>query len=299
MRPSLCVPVSFAILAASLGCADPPEARVDGSEEGVLQGQVLSDSPIIGIPTGLQLAESGLWVLDAAGDPFLHLVDPGTGSVERSFGRLGQGPGEFQGVPFGISVDDQAYPWAWDIQGSRLTRLTETMADSAETMLLQGVPTPFHVVWLQGRIVGVSPSAEARFSLFSADGARIGNVPGRLPGDESIPQRERMRAASSGIGICATPGRLGFALVYFSAGLVEVYDLDGDYRFDLEVPEPSPHPFQEGEDGAMEFAPTKMHYTSCGASRDHLFAVWSGKRMSAGDEGLAGSVVDVFDTEGK
>ena len=63
--------------------------------EAVLFGQVLSVHDAV--------VRDGLWyLLDTSGRQ-VHRLDPATGSV-RTFGRRGEGPGEFQGMPGGIVV---------------------------------------------------------------------------------------------------------------------------------------------------------------------------------------------------
>jgi len=87
----------------------------------VLHGQMLNASPRLAIPTRLELVGDYLAVLDAASDSVLHVVNRHTGTLVRSLGRRGRGPGEFYGAwALDVAGGDSSI-WVFDISLGRLT----------------------------------------------------------------------------------------------------------------------------------------------------------------------------------
>lgn len=86
---------------------------------------------------GLAVSDSAVFVLDVLGHSVHHLdLD---GNVIATFGREGQGPGEFSS-PVSIEVDRDGHVWIADPQLSRLSKFGGDGSAIAE------IPTPYPVV---------------------------------------------------------------------------------------------------------------------------------------------------------
>lgn len=113
-----------------LAGADPVDPRVHPetcAPAGVarpLEGSVINASPVLAMPTRLEIVGDYLAILDAASDSALHVVDRHTGVLVRSLGRRGRGPGEFQGAwALDGARHHDAAVWVYDVSLRRLTRV--------------------------------------------------------------------------------------------------------------------------------------------------------------------------------
>jgi hypothetical protein len=278
-----------------LACNSAAELPVDGKpkfdhrELGPieLKAELLSEEPAIGLPVQLQLSEGALWVADMSADPGLHLLDAATGELVYSAGRVGQGPGEFSASPFGLEVrptDGSGAIWAWDMKTQRLNRFEPRPLREFElvTITLQGTPIVSRVAWVgPSRIVGVAASAEARFALFSASGERERVVAGVLLGSDDIPLDLRVRATEY-INVRTWPGR-GFVIAHGAAGRIEYYNADAEFVRMATVPFPSEPVFERDDTGKVTFNRDRRWYVNCAATRDLLFALFSGRSRTEYD----------------
>ncbi|MCY4398280.1 MAG: BF3164 family lipoprotein [Gemmatimonadetes bacterium] len=252
----------------------------------------------------IQAVGNRLFVGDAAGDPDLHILDAYGGDLIVSLGRRGEGPGEFAGPIVGLAVvrPDTMAVWVYD--GFKFMRVDESRTLNAETPTITPQEAPFlaRATWLDSlTIVGVRRELEERFVFFDIAGERIATVPGALLGGDTIPMTERVRA-SINFALCARMEAPGFALAYWDAGRVELYDHKAGRPVVADVPYPSEPDFTRVR-GEMRFRMGRHHYTECSASNDYVYALYSGQtslgQTTDADEVSHGQEVHVFDWEGQ
>jgi hypothetical protein len=278
-----------------------PELDHDLLDVRTLTGEVLSEAPILGRPYGVVLSGDILWVREGAGEPYLHAVDLRSGEIVESVGRNGAGPGEFDGTPFVLSASkrDPGSVWAFDLSLRRFTLVQPGHAPDAESrvVLLDGTPRVMKAVSMpDNEFVGVTASSEARFVRFDSTGARVTQRPGPLLGDASVPEAERRKATITGFAICPHPAG-GFAVVYGTAGRVELYDSSASLVDTALVPFPSQPAFARDErTGRTRWVDDRSWYLDCEATSRHLYALFAGRSTTEfrGGQAAIGRFLHVF-----
>jgi hypothetical protein len=289
------------ILLACGGDDDSPYFDHSGFAVISLTAQQLSAAPAIGRPVLLRLADTLLWVADAASDPGLHVLNARTGALIQSLGKRGEGPAEFSSYPFAMDLDPGrgGALWAFDLRLQRLTRLEPRPHDHYEirTIQLDGQPRIQRVTWVSANgFIGHSSSDQARFSLFTADGARYRTVPGDLLGPADAPRDMRLGITNNGVKLCPWPDR-GFVVVHFMMGRIEYHDADARLVRTADVPFPSQPELETNESGQVQWKLRRGWYYDCTATREHVFALFSGRIRAVypDDAGASGEFVHVFD----
>lgn len=268
-----------------------------------LAGDVLSASPSIGQPFRMHWTAGRLWILDAKGDPWLHMLDPEAGDVVYSGGLTGEGPGDYD-MLFGIGAvpGQRGVLWAFDPALGRGTMVGPLGPDgkpSIATIQLNG-PSVSHAVWVDAdRLIGVGPTAAERFTILTASGELAAVVEGPLLGAEDVPMRQRITASYGLISVCAIAG--GFAIAYGGAGRVEMYDSDGRFVRTAEVPYPSDAVFaRNAGSGELRYEHPCTWYVDCYSTNTHVFALFSGRLQSEfqGMDADSGEFVHIFRNDG-
>ncbi|MGD8278852.1 MAG: hypothetical protein PVH00_12525 [Gemmatimonadota bacterium] len=267
---------------------------------------VLSNAPVIGQPWNVRLSGGKLWVIDAAGDPEIHVLDPLTGELLRSGGRKGGGPGEIRGALSNVQADPtgEAAIWAFDEGAQRMLRFAFAEPAGADSAIrLQGTPPLFRAAWLTSEEgVGVTGNPAARFVFFGGDGRFLRAVPGDLLGPETAPRDERVRATVTRFSLCGRPNSRQYAIAYGDAGRIEIHHATESGPVLAAVPEPAEPVFERrrrGTNRESRFRRTVLHYLGCASSADQLVALYSGVDVTAGMETANhGSSVHVFDWGG-
>ena len=267
----------------------------------LIAGSVVNESPIIGMPADVALADTILWINDAAGDPSLHAIDARTGNLLKSLGRRGDGPGEFHRSAFGLSrreMDRVGSMWAFDMSLQRLSLFDVDLAgpNDVRTVSLPGVNVT-RVLWMgPNRIIGIQGYEDARVVRFDSLGSVEAVVPGPVLGDSTLPRDVRRSATISAFQICGRANR-GFTIVYFMVGRVDLFDPDGVYRHSASVPFSSDarHTFNEARDRWFQIR-DRMWYLSCTTTDDHIYALFSGRSVADTSE-QGGRFVHVFEWE--
>lgn len=292
-------PFLFVALLVPLAAACDAPSTPSGVSVDTLAADLLVRHPAIGAPGHIQPWSNWILVSDWQGDPNLHAVNATTGELMVSFGRVGEGPGEFVGSIAGIQVPshDRSAAWLYDMR--KLVRLERpgAIASNVVTVDLTAVPQLLRVSWLDSAtILGVKlQPAEERFVFFDKAGNVTRTVPGSLLGEDGIPVSQRLRASSS-FSLCAHPTGRGFAMAYKHAAKVEIYDRAAEHVVDANVPNPNSPRFED-VDGGVRFVPERLHYSSCWASSEYLYVLYSGDHY--GSQPLAGigdgQEIHVFD----
>lgn len=263
-----------------------------------LRAELLSRPPAIGLPGFIQPWGDHLLVSDWQGDPNLHALDRETGELIVSFGRIGPGPGEFAGMLVGMQLLPRDTSAVWVFDARRLTRVERPGPIASDVAVVEPTATPtlLRAAWLDSvTIVGVNlRPPEKRFMLFDAAGNVTRTVPGVLLGHDAIPMPQRVEA-SLNFSFCVNPRGTGFAVLYHDAAKVEIYDHTAKHVLDAAVPYWTGSLFGR-VDGEVRFIPRRFAYSSCWASAEVLYALYSGGDYYSTDMNESmGREIHVFD----
>lgn len=269
--------------------------------------RVLHSSDQLAIPVWMTIVGSRLVVIDLASDSALHIIDRSTGALVRSFGRRGGGPGEFESV---WSLDPVAGSgselWVYDNALNRMNLVDLRHAHLGQRRLgkrsvnLAGSGTLTGVIRTnQEQFLGTGFFPGGRLGVFDEDGKLVA-VRGQIPVVERNVEpvlRQYMfqsRAASH-------PAHHLLAVASRYASSLEIYRSDGSLVAMGDAPLPiRPDPeLVSYQYGYVQEDDTKLGYVDVTASRDFVFALFSG-RTYAGYEGREnfGREVHVFDWDG-
>jgi len=298
-----------------LGCGGESEFPVTQLEDGSveidhsglpqqnLQGELLVSTEIIGDPRYASVVGRQLWISDRAGDPWLHVIDLEADSIVISFGRTGEGPGDFSEVPqLSNRLHDSGGIWAYDARLRRLTRLSTRPDEPVDirTSLDGSVGHVWSFLW-QGpdSIIGIGDVDSSRIVIADSSGRLVRFVPRQLLGPDSASLESR-RSISSAYVACAQPEAGRLAILYLAAGLIELYQSDGTYLTSAKVPYANSGVWIEDERGRINFSKDWYYYVSCTPSRRFLYALFSGRRSDGvgGPTARAARFVHVFDWDG-
>lgn len=267
-----------------------------------VSAQVVARSPLFGKLKFLLVRGSRLWATDAGGDPSLHVIDLATGQIIRSFGRRGDGPGEFH-----------AGWWLWPdprnpagvlVYDPELNRVTEMALDSGGRpsvggiALLQRSPEPMNIAPLGGKYVGWLSDPGPRWMLFELDSSAAAMTDGPLLGPADAPFKQRM-FASNNLTICSKPDGSRFAVLYASAGRIELHDSAAKLVGLANVPDSSNGDFANGRAGeGLRWERLRYHYVGCAATDRFFFALFSGHPDPPSGGGFEAERVQVFGWNG-
>jgi hypothetical protein len=268
---------------------------------------VFSDDPALGEPQNLLLSGRRLWIIDRAGEPFLHMLDTATGVVLRSMGRKGEGPGEMQDVITGAVADeDSSAVWLYDPRSILLTRFTEhSFSSSAHqdlTTLSLGDQLDNPAQWPYGfgagRLLIKDNGVRSRFYVVDSKGQVQLEQRYEPPGPDSLPFA--LRKAVGGTGLCTRHDGSGFAAYYLYAGRIEYYDRNAQRQRTARVPFPSEEVFRpRSTDGELAHVRERYYYTDCAYGGDYLYALFSGKRRAPNEVSIESQFLHVFDRGGR
>lgn len=268
-------------------------------------GEAAVTSTSFGRPFFLSNVSDRLWVADIAGDPFIHVIRIRDGRVEKSGGRRGEGPGEFQSVmDISLRPGDSLGVWAFDPQLGRLTRLSSgAPGRAAGTITAQaGAGRPFTLRWLdRNKLIGINPhDSSASLVLYDTLGTVERSVPFEILGTADIPYRKR-RIPSGGFRLCVKPDRSEFAVLFVGGGRIDRYQSSLARLSGFQVPWPSNGDFERDSAGRWQALVPRQYYRDCAATAKHLYALFSGRLTSRFPEGEGGEgvYVQVFNWNGR
>lgn len=267
-----------------------------------LQGEPVAQGSVIGSPGHLSVQGSSLWLSDRKGDPFIHLIDVGSRSILESYGRAGEGPGDFHGVTnLAPRPGDTLATWAFDGGLSRMTRLTTE--GSRGTPAVFRVPTDargMHATWLgPDRLLVVGNRDSARVSIADTSGQIVSREEAALLGPDSIPVADRL-PPSTGFVLCARPDGGRAAVAFVGGGRIDVLDSLGREYVQAKVPFPSDGDYFRDSHGQWAFGYSRRYYADCVATNRYLYALFSGRRTDGPTGGveIEAEFVHVFTWDG-
>lgn len=267
----------------------------------VLHGRLVTAGEFFGRPTMISVDRDHIWVGDEAGSPFVHLIDRATGALTISFGRKGDGPGDF-GALVGLihRPGDASSIWGIDVSLQRVMQIDTEPRHIGRTIPFSSRGAA--VTWLTpARLLLVSYSDTGRLTVFDTTGSTVRLAAGPLLGPDSIPHVARLRA-SQNVRVCDEPGSARFALLFSDAGRGDLFDSTLQHVGRLDVPFPSNGAFvYNTERRTWELHVPRRYYLSCASTAAYLYATFSGRRQEVGSTAFAssGRFVQVFSWNGR
>lgn len=266
--------------------------------------RLLISDPMIGDPRHLEVQGDRLWIADDKGDPYLDVVNIATGKILVSFGRHGEGPGDFGNVPqFSRRPGDNEGIWAYD---DGLKRTTRETGESTGKYTIFHPPSDFvgifAYLWLShDRLVGIGDMDSNRVVIADTNGRLLALREADLLGGDSVPLLAR-RAASLGFVACADPATARFAVLYQLGGRIDLFDSTGSLLTHATVPFASngDWAFSPRHNGLWA-QPDWFFYIDCDATSRYLYALFAGHRTDGphGGRVRAARYVHVFDWDGR
>lgn len=288
----------------------PPSLEHEGISTSRLTGRVLNGGDFLGVPSDVVLVGEDIVLLDGAADSVGHVLRAGDGMLVRSFGRRGEGPGEYKAawsLAPGVGPDEV---WVYDLALRRFTRVSLDEAKlrgsgrlDTQMIALQPGATVTGPQWVgEQRLVSLGFFDDGRIAEFGADG-RLRRTVGILPpGEERIPPHVRQHAYTGSLVTNVARGLVAVGTRH--ADQVEIYRTDGHLlrsargpfgfapRFDVAQRPGGP---ALGTDDGLRFG-----YVDLAASEARIYALFSGRtREGHGGNAVFGRYVHVYDWDGK
>lgn len=287
------------------------------------ESRVVYDGETLALPIGIEVVGEHLVLLDGAADSMITVLRRSDGALVRTFGRRGEGPGEYKGL-WSVDAGDGLVPgrvgekaagpaaetdqtfWIYDVGLRRLTHidLDRDFAGGRSDVYsihLDANATVLDPIWLDTIVVGIGFFQDGRLAHFDATGKllrMVGTVPA---GDEDVPAEVIQHAYQSRLK--AKPDRTLLAVVTRHADRLEIYRPDGTLEAAADPPfgfDPRFVVRQRGERLVMATGEDlRFGYIDLATTDDRIFALFSG-RTRAGFPGVAnfGEYVHVYDWNG-
>lgn len=300
----------FLLLFAPAACQrEPAEPRADTP----LQAEVIADGDYLDSPRRIAVVGRRLVVLDRSA-PMIHVFRLPDGERVGSFGRQGEGPGEFRAAA-GIQADPASVDafWVFDGSLSRVTRLrfagpgAAPAADGVVNLHGEG-GLHFQAVWLSDSALvatGVYPGhPRPRLLRLDREGRAVGGIGTfpQHPNAAGIPPTVLQHAYEGRMAVRPDRSLLAFGTRHADA--LEIYRADGSLvrrvtgatgflpAFDTNV---------RAEGVSMATGDDlRVGYLDLVATQDHLFALFSGDtRKEARGRTYFGKEVHVFSWSGE
>ncbi|HEX7118016.1 MAG TPA: BF3164 family lipoprotein [Longimicrobiales bacterium] len=293
---------------AAPGYGEPPELDHSRWEPVALTAEVVTDSEFLALPKEVEVVGPYLTLIDAAADSVITVVRRATGELVRTFGRRGEGPGEYSGA---WSIEpvpgSENAIWIYDFSLLRLTRVSLDRTGRAGQPATRMVHLSSEVivvdpVWVDSTVMSLGLFSSGRLAQFGADGRLIRTFGSLPPGDDEIPPAVLQHAYQSKLK--ANPSRTRLALATRHADRLEIYRPDGrlvaappplfGFLPKFEIRE------DDGEPAMATGQDLRFGYIDLTTTDDRIFALFSG-RTRRGFPGRAnfGEYVHVFDWDGR
>lgn len=298
--------IAVAMCTVGLVYGTDAEDHAAPTSEALIPEAVYSDD-LLGWVVDLALTGRRLVGIDALRDPSVHVFDIETVKRLGSYGRRGDGPGEFkdpeQIVPG--ATDSPGDVWILDGVHQRLTRLSldEVEAGSVqapETFQMDGpnagslVRAPGGQWFAGGWITG------GRVARYRADRSYDRTILGFPPGAEA-PGMTLLQAYESRVVADPDGGRLAAGTLL--GGLLEIFDYDGAPIAQAAVPDPFRPEWRQGRSrggrAVMSLGPEARYgFTDLVATGGYLYALFSGRSVNEAGTPWATPNVQVYTWDG-
>lgn len=256
----------------------------------------------IGAGARIAVGSGAVWVGDADGDPFIHILRLGGDPVTRSVGRQGEGPGEFQSAAaISFRRDDSTAAWVFDVSQQRLTRVGRDFGSSPR-IIAPRASGVVRAAWLgTAHLVGLVRGDTVRYVTFDDHGAAERSLPVPLLGSGQVSSSARIAQTANGF-LCTSPDGGMFAFAFAFAGRVDLVSAASNRILKARVPYPTDGQFErDSRTGKWHQVTLRNYYEDCAASDRFVYALFSG-RVGSPQYGLTaynGVFVHVFDWTGR
>ena len=312
MRQSFCFStrrVSLLVVVGliALGCGRDFASRAGQPTRLDARKLIEGDDKILN-PSSIAVAGNLLAIGDDD-DKMLKVFDRRSGRRVASLGPRGSGPGEFRSVWSlqGRHEDDSVVFWGFDTNLNRLVgyEMDESGAQrEALPVLTPRIPgIALSLQWINdSTLVAAGTLEQGRLWLVSPSGAPmrpLGTVPLATP---EFPLLAAQQALQPTIAIQPAGARVAVASRF--AARVDIYDTKSSLMIPAAVPVPFEPELEVGSNGQIPVfrsnEQTRFGYISVTATRDRVFALFSG-RTRAAYPGRAnyGEHVHIFDWDGQ
>lgn len=200
-----------------------------------LQGAVLASGDQFGLPSRISVVNDRLLVLDQFGESAITELDRHSGATVRTFGRTGEGPGEFK-VPVSLLAEDDSLA-VLDAGNNRVTWLRRAGASFAIVRIvpltLESVATDIAAT-SDNTLLVIGLNSAGRLAILDARGKLL-SYRGGLPQLEHLPPARQVEALQGALR--ADPSRKRHTLTSRFASRIEVFDQAGSESITLWGPE--------------------------------------------------------------
>lgn len=295
---------SFSACEAAHGAGGAPDGPA-GS--GVLAAETVASDEEIGWIVDLALAGDRIVGIDAMLDPSLHVFDRESLRRLASYGRSGDGPGEFKDPEQIVTGAATSPDEVWILDGfhQRLTRLSLAGMEAGaevepETLPMEGPNAGSLVRAPEGLWFAAGWIADGRVARYHADRSPDRTILG-FPPDAEAPGMTLAQAYESRIVVDPAGGRLAAATLL--GGVLEIFGYDGAPLARAAVPDPF-HPSwiqgtSRGGKAVMSAGEeTRYGFTDLAATRRYLYGLFSGERVLREGSPWATHEVQVYTWDG-
>lgn len=300
--------IPLCVFLTAAGCSGESE---DVGSETRLSAEVLYDRDDFGEPSDIAVLGPHLVVLDRLGPAPVLVLRAEDGSVARTFGRKGRGPGEFNTVSSILPANgsDSRF-WVFDFNQRRLTEvdLAREPAAAPSSVRVVGLSSTGKILsgpaWVSDTLLlspGIFDDA-GRLARVNARGELLGFAGPSPPGAETVPMRVRQHAYQSVTSFNPRRGLLAVGTRH--ADRIEVYRPDGSlvrqwngaggFEPLYTVATFAGTPTFAGSDEMVH------GYVDVATTEKHVYGLFSGRtRKEHGGRSSYGEQVHVFDWDGK
>ena len=301
--------VGALVAVMSVACwHDVPDQENVGTSSALEPDFVFADDSL-GWIVEIGLVGDRLVALDAMLAPAVHVLDVAAPRRLWSFGREGDGPGEFDDLEQVVPGTPQSADVVWILDGGhmRLTRLSlagieQNRNADVETYRLDGLNAeslaraPDGQWFAGGRIIG------GRVARYRADRRYDRTIVGFPPEAPEAPGMTLPQAYESWVVVHPAGGRLAAATL--AGGLLEIFDYDGGLIARAAVPDPFQPAWAQGRSvsGRAVMAvsrETRYGFTDLAATGRYLYGVFSGRLLDEDPPAWLSPEVQVYTWDGE
>ena len=311
MRPEVArwtVGVVIAVAICGLGMVRPTgEERRAVPTPPALAPEVVYSDDSLGWVMDLALTGGRLVGIDALLDPSVHVFDLKSMQRLGSYGRRGDGPGEFkdpeQIVPGGTDSPDEM--WILDGVHQRLTRLAIAEIEAGSvltpaTCRMDGPNAGSLVRVPDGRWFAGGWITGGRVARYRADRRYDRTILG-FPAGAEAPGMTLRQAYESRVVADPAGGRLAAATLL--GGLLEIFDYDGASIAQAAVPDAFQPVWRQGRSrggkAVMSLGPEARYgFTDLVATRHYLYGLFSGRSVDEPGTPWATTQVQLYSWDG-
>jgi len=296
--------------AASVGACGSADSGAEARREGqvaLVPQTVLSDDAL-GWIVDLALVGNRMVALDAMLDPSVHVFDLESLRYVASYGRRGDGPGEFKDPEHIVTGASPSPDEVWILDGfhQRLTRLSLDELEAGavvapQTLPMEGPNAGSLVRVPDGRWFAGGWITDGRVARFRSDRSYDRTIVG-FPPEAEAPEMTLRQAYES--RVVADPAGDRLAAATLLGGLLEIFDYDGATIVQAAAPDRFPPLWAQGRSrggrAVMSVDPeTRYGFTDLAATRRFLYGLFSGGRVMQEGTPWATKDVQVFDWGGE